>query len=77
MSKNFQDMVLNQVRKDSIPVTIFLTSGFQIRGIIKGFDSYVVLIELDGKLQMVYKHAISTIVPIKYLSNLNINPTEE
>lgn len=77
MGKNFQDVILNQVRKESMPVTIFLTSGFQIRGTIKGFDSYVVLVEVDGKLQMVYKHAISTVAPLKYLSNLNINNNEE
>jgi host factor-I protein len=69
-NKNYQDLILNQVRKDNMPVTIFLTSGFQIRGVIKGFDNYVVVIESDNKQQMVYKHAISTIIPLKYLNNL-------
>ena len=68
--KNYQDLILNQVRKDSMPVTVFLTSGFQIRGIIKGFDNYVVLIESENKQQMIYKHAISTVIPLKYLSSL-------
>ena len=73
MSKNFQDLILNQVRKENMPVTVFLTSGFQIRGSIKGFDNYVIVLEVDGKHQMVYKHAISTIIPLKYLANLNVN----
>lgn len=77
MSKNFQDVILNQVRKDHIPVTIFLTNGFQIRGLVKGFDSYVIVIESDGKQQMIYKHAISTVVPLKMLQNLNMNGADE
>ena len=68
MNKNYQDIILNMVRKEAVPVTVFLTSGFQIRGVIKGFDNYVVIIESDGKQQMVYKHALSTIVPGKYLN---------
>ena len=72
MSKNLQDLVLNQVRKDNMPVTIFLTSGFQIRGVIKGFDSYVIIIEADGKQQMVYKHAVSTVIPLKFVSGLTM-----
>ena len=76
MTKSFQDMILNQARRDNVPVTIFLTSGFQIRGIIRGFDNFVIVIESEGKQQMVYKHAISTVVPIKPLS-LNVNNDEE
>ena len=75
--KNYQDLILNQVRKDSMPVTVFLTSGFQIRGVIKGFDNYVVVIESENKQQMVYKHAISTIIPLKYLSTLGAGGNEE
>lgn len=77
MSKNFQDLILNQVRKENMPVTVFLTSGFQIRGVIKGFDNYVIVLEVDGKHQMVYKHAISTIIPLKYLANLNMPQNDE
>ncbi|MDR1640886.1 MAG: RNA chaperone Hfq [Clostridiales bacterium] len=76
-SKNYQDAILNQVRKDNMPVTIYLTSGFQIRGVIKGFDNYVILIETDNKQQMVYKHAVSTVVPLKYLSNLGAAGNDE
>lgn len=67
---NYQDQLLSVVRKDSIPVTIYLTSGFQIRGQIRNFDAYVIIVESDGKQQMVYKHAISTIVPLKAIANL-------
>ncbi len=77
MSKNFQDLILNQVRKDAVPITVFLTNGFQIRGVLKGFDNYVIIIEADGKHQMVYKHAVSTIIPAKNLGNLNINQNDE
>jgi len=64
---NLQDSILNEVRKDRIPVTLFLMNGFQLRGIITGFDSFVVVLVTDGKQQMIYKHAISTLAPIKPL----------
>ncbi len=64
---NLQDAILNEVRKDRIPVTLFLMNGFQLRGIITGFDSFVVVLVTDGKQQMIYKHAISTLAPIKTL----------
>lgn len=62
---NLQDVFLNQVRRESIPVTMFLTNGFQIKGKIKGFDGFTVVIDSDGMQQMVYKHAISTLVPAR------------
>lgn len=65
---NLQDLVLNQVRKDSIPVTIYLINGFQLKGFIRGFDNFTVIIEFDGKQQMVYKHAISTITPSRQVN---------
>ncbi|NLP47032.1 MAG: RNA chaperone Hfq [Epulopiscium sp.] len=67
-SLNLQDVFLNQVRKDQIPVTIFLTNGFQLKGIVKGFDNFTVILDSEGKQQMIYKHAISTMVPIKTIS---------
>lgn len=70
---NLQDLLLNQVRKDHAIVTVFLTSGFQMKGIIRGFDNYVIIVETDGKQQMIYKHAISTIVPLRTVK-LNMNP---
>ena len=69
-SVNYQDQLLSAVRKESMPVTIYLTSGFQIRGKICNFDAYVIIVESDGKQQMVYKHAISTIVPLKTIARL-------
>ena len=64
---NLQEAILKEVRRDKVPVTIFLMNGFQLRGIITGFDSFVVLLVTDGKQQMIYKHAISTLVPIRPL----------
>ena len=62
---NLQDVFLNQARKEHISVTIFLTNGFQFKGLVKGFDNFTVVLESEGKQQLVYKHAISTIVPHK------------
>ncbi|WP_106497547.1 RNA chaperone Hfq [Lentibacillus sp. Marseille-P4043] len=64
-SVNIQDNFLNQLRKDHISVTIFLTNGFQLRGIVKAFDNFTVLFETDGKQQLIFKHAISTFAPVK------------
>lgn len=64
---NLQDAILNEVRRDRVPVTLFLMNGFQLRGIITGFDSFVVVLVSDGKQQMIYKHAISTLAPIRPL----------
>ena len=78
MGNSYQDMILNHVRKENISVTIYLTNGFQIRGIVKGFDNYVILLESEGKQQMIYKHAASTVVPAKSLANiLDVNKTNE
>lgn len=68
---NLQDVFLNQARKERIGVTIFLTNGYQFKGIVKGFDSYIVILECDGKQNLVYKHAISTIVPSRPISILD------
>lgn len=62
---NLQDVFLNQARKDRIPVTIYLTNGFQFKGMVRGFDNYIVILDCDGKQNLVYKHAISTIIPVK------------
>ena len=64
---NLQDAILNEVRRERVPVTLFLMNGFQLRGIITGFDSFVVVLVTDGKQQMIYKHAISTLAPMKAL----------
>jgi host factor-I protein len=62
---NLQDVFLNQVRKEHLPVTIYLTNGFQLKGMVKGFDNFTVVLDTDGRQQLVYKHAISTISPMK------------
>ena len=66
-STNLQDAILSEVRRDKIPGTLFLMNGFQLRGIVTGFDSFVVVLVTDGKQQMIYKHAISTLAPMKPL----------
>ena len=73
---NLQDVFLNQARKDLIGVTIFLTNGFKVKGLVKGFDSYIVILECDGKQNLVYKHAISTIIPIRPVSILESDSVE-
>lgn len=74
---NIQDTFLNQLRKESIPVTVFLTNGFQIRGTIKAFDNYIIVIDSDGRQQMVYKHAISTFQPQRNVSLMQESPNED
>lgn len=60
---NIQDQFLNQLRKENIPVTVFLLNGFQLRGVVKSFDNFTVILDTDGKQQLLYKHAISTFAP--------------
>jgi host factor-I protein len=72
---NLQDIFLNGARKSRIPVTVYLTNGFQIKGYVKGFDSFTVVLDSDGKQMMVYKHAISTITPQKPI--LFTNPEQQ
>ena len=64
---NLQESILKEVRRDKVPVTLFLMDGFQLRGIVTGFDSFVVVLVSDGRQQMIYKHAISTLAPMKPL----------
>ena len=64
---NLQDSILKEVIRDRVPVTLFLMNGFQLRGFVTGFDSFVVVLVSDGKQQMIYKHAISTLAPMKPL----------
>lgn len=64
-TQNLQDAFLNYIRREKIPVTLFLMNGFQLRGVVRSFDSFVVLIDADGRQQMIYKHAISTLVPLQ------------
>ena len=74
---NLQDVFLNQSRKDRIPVTIYITNGFQFKGIVKGFDNYTVILDTDGKQNLIYKHAISTITPLRPISLLDAFDKED
>ena len=62
---NLQEFFLLKARRDRVPVTLFLMNGFQLRGIITGYDAFVVVLDTEGKQQVIYKHAISTVVPIR------------
>ena len=64
---NLQEAILKEVCRERVPVTMFLMNGFQLRGFITGFDSFVVVLVSEGKQQMIYKHAISTLAPMKPL----------
>ena len=67
-SANLQDAILWEVKRERVPVTLFLMNGFQLRGTITGYDNFVVVLVTDGKQQMIYKHAISTLAPIRTLA---------
>lgn len=71
---NLQDTFLNQARKENMLTTVFLVNGYQIKGVIRSFDNFTVLLEVDGKQQLVYKHAVSTIIPMR---NINLQTAEE
>ncbi len=73
-SINLQDSFLNHVRKENLSVTIYLVNGFQLRGLVRGFDNFTIIIENDGKQQLVYKHAVSTISPV---TNITIMQPEK
>jgi host factor-I protein len=73
---NLQDNILNQVRKQKTPVTIYLVNGFQLNGIVTGFDNFTIIIKDEAKELMVYKHAISTIIPQTGIEGL-INTKKE
>jgi len=62
-SQNVQDVFLNHIRKQKTPVTIFLVNGVKLQGIVTWFDNFSVLLRRDGHTQLVYKHAISTVMP--------------
>ena len=67
-TQNLQDSFLNQLRKDRSTVTMFLMNGFQLHGVVKSFDGFTVVLDSDGKQQLIYKHAISTIAPLHTVS---------
>lgn len=67
-TNNLQEIFLTRARKQAVNVTVFLVNGFQLRGTISGFDCFVVVLESEGKQQVIYKHAISTIAPLRPVS---------
>lgn len=64
---NLQDNLLDQLWKENIPVIIHLVNGYQVRGVVIGFDNFIVILESEGKQQLIYKHAISTVTPARSL----------
>lgn len=72
---NLQDVFLNQVRKEGVPVTIFLVNGVQLRGMVRGFDPFTVLLEAQGRpTQLVYKHSVTSIVPMRPVAAMSGDP---
>ncbi len=68
---NLQDIFLNKVRKENIGITVYLVNGFQLKGFVKGFDNYTIVLENENKQDLIYKHAISTITPNKKINFTN------
>lgn len=71
ISTALQDELLDEITEQKIPVTVFLMNGFQIRGMILDHDDAVLVLEADGKQQIIYKHAVSTIIPLRPLNGIN------
>jgi host factor-I protein len=67
-SQNVQDVFLNTLRKEKVPVTVFLVSGVKLQGTISGFDNFCLVLRRAPQVQLVYKHAIATIVPVQSIS---------
>ena len=67
---NFQELLLNHLRKECVPVAVYLVNGAQLRGSIKGFDNFTLVLESEGKYQLIYKHAVASVVPQKPVPDL-------
>ncbi len=74
---NLQDAYLNALRRQATPVTVYLVNGFQLKGIVRGFDSFTVILEVDGRLDMIYKHAMSTVSPLRQVNLALPEPAPE
>ena len=70
---NLQDTFLTKARRLNVPLTVFLVNGFQMRGTVRGFDPFTVVLDSEGKQQLIYKHAISTIAPLR---NIDLREAE-
>jgi len=75
-SQSVQDVFLNNIRKSKMPVTVFLVNGVKLQGIVTWFDNFCVLLRRDGHSQLVYKHAISTIMPGAPVHLMDTDPAE-
>ncbi len=73
-TQNVQELFLNKLRKEEIPVTVYLMCGVKLQGIITGFDGFAMLLRRDGHTQLIYKHAVSTIMPTEPVS---VDPAQE
>ncbi|NLN06782.1 MAG: RNA chaperone Hfq [Firmicutes bacterium] len=73
-SGNLQDNFLNLARKEDMMLTVFLINGYQIKGTVRSFDNFTILLNVDNKQQLVYKHAVSTIIPHR---NINLSQPVE
>ena len=70
---NLQDTFINQVRKENVPVTIYLVSGVQLKGLVRGFDAFTLILESPGKpAQLVYKHAMASVVPARWIGGMMV-----
>ena len=67
-NQNLQDVFLNTIRKEKVPVTVFLVSGVKLQGVVTGFDNFSILLRRDSHVQLIYKHAVSTIMPTQNIS---------
>ena len=76
VKNNFQDTFLQQMKRERIGVVVYLVNGFQLKGTVKGFDNFTLFLENEGKIQMVYKHSITTISPVKPVK-FNFQPAEQ
>ena len=74
---NLQDAFLTKARRQNMPLTVYLVNGFQMRGTVRGFDPFVVILESEGRQQLVYKHAISTIAPMQNIDLSDAEAEEE
>lgn len=74
--QNLQDLFLNEARKENMPLTVYLVNGFQMRGTVAAFDSFTVLLLTEGRQQLIYKHAISTIAPLRHIEVREENKSE-
>jgi len=74
MPGSLQDSYLAEVKRQGVPVTVYLVNGFQLRGVVKGFDPFTILIEYERKTHLIYKHAVSTISPQGAFANPDLHP---